>query len=149
MRGMFAFVIILAFMAIIDLWGSNQLLAALISQDTARHFHPNQEIDLVANALNSRFMQWGAVGVMLSLFVWLVTRHIPYQESRRDAERREERMAFLEALKIRDEHYLGALSDLREGVEVHSSLHHESKEHLTTAINLLTIEVKQLTHAKS
>ena len=145
MRGILFFTAILIFMAVVDFWQSSKLLASMRLAETANTFADSRpEIDLVEQALNSRYMQWGAVGVMLSLFVWIVTRHLPNQERRRDAERREERQAFLETLKNRDAQYLGALSEIRNSVEQHSERHHVAKENITNALNILITEVRQM-----
>ncbi len=79
---------------------------------------------------------------MLALFTWIITKQQPNQEKRREAERREERVAFLTSLEKRDTLYLESLSELRRSVESHSERHHEAKERLTVAVNNLTNEVK-------
>ena len=156
MRGIFLCSAILGGMAILDFWYSNQLLASVKIVESAHTFaDTGKEIDLVEQALNSRYMQWGAVGVMLMLFVWIIMKHLPNQERRRDAERREEREAFLETLKARDTQYLetfktrdtqylGALSEIRLSVEHHVARNQEGKEKVTAALNELALEVRQM-----
>ena len=76
-------------------------------------------------------------------FVWLITRLLPAQEKRREAERREEREAFLSSLKERDGQYLGTLADIRRSVEAHSDRHQQSKEMLSVAVQELTSEMRK------
>jgi flagellar biosynthesis/type III secretory pathway M-ring protein FliF/YscJ len=144
MRGIFLCSAILGGMALIDLWFSSKLLGAVKFAGTVQTLADSgNEIDLVEQALNSRYMQWGAVGVMLMLFVWIIMKHLPNQERRRDAERSEEREAFLESLKTRDVQYLGALSEIRKSVENHVDRNHSANNQLTIALNDLTREIRQ------
>lgn len=112
------------------------------------------EVDMVEQALNSRYMQWGAVGVMLALFVWLITRHIPNQEKRRDAERKadreanaeerqKERTAFLVAIEKRDQMYLGTLAEIRRSVETHAQNNQAAKEKLSDSVHELAVEIRE------
>jgi hypothetical protein len=98
MRGIIVGSLMLVGLAITDAYFSSRLLAsAKIESVTHSHMRMDAirglarnitdsatlaaaEVDMVEQALNSRYMQWGAVGVMLALFVWLITRHIPNQE---------------------------------------------------------------------
>lgn len=157
MRGIVVCTCLLASLAIADAHFSSQLLAS-VKADAIRNdpsvFHyvakltsantvAASDVDMVEQALNSRYMQWGAVGVMLMLFVWIITRHQPSQERRRDAERKEEREAFLSSLKDRDSQYLGTLAEIRRSVEKHSDQHHMAKENLSNAVNQLTAEIRK------
>lgn len=148
-RGMIFGTLVLVGLAITDLWFSSRLLAQAQSNSERNHSvvltataETEDSVQLVEQALNSRYMQWGAVGVMLGLFTWIITKQQPNQEKRREAERREERAAFLTSLEKRDSLYLESLSELRRSVESHSERHHEAKERLTVAVNNLTNEVK-------
>jgi chloramphenicol 3-O-phosphotransferase len=109
---------------------------------------------MVEQALNSRYMQWGAVGVMLALFVWLITRHIPNQEKRREEERKaeresnaeerkQEREVFLAAIKDRDQMYLGTLGEIRRSVETHAQNHQKAKETLSNSVHELALEIRE------
>ena len=161
MRGIAFYAIILGLLAVTDAYFSMQLLAAA-KADAIAHQLPQAfavedltqrlanastlaatEVDMVEQALNSRYMQWGAVGVMLGLFVWLITRLLPAQEKRREAERREEREAFLSSLKERDGQYLGTLAEIRRSVEEHSDRHQQAKETLSVAVQELTSEIRK------
>jgi hypothetical protein len=158
-RGIVLGTIVLVGLAVIDLWFSSRLLAHVHSSadrfDTVQlaSFANDDSVQLVEQALNSRYMQWGAVGVMMALFTWLITKHQPNQEKRREAERKEEREAysverkeereaFLLAISGRDTLYLGTLSELRRTVEEHSDRHQQAKELLAVAMNNLASEVK-------
>lgn len=168
MRGIAVCATILAALAITDAHFSSQLLASVkadaIRNDaslfsyaaklTSANTIAASEVDMVEQALNSRYMQWGAVGVMLMLFVWIVMRHQPAQERQRDVERKEERESFLSSLrerdsqylsslKDRDSQYLGTLADIRRSVEKHSDQHHVAKENLSNAVNQLTAEIRK------
>ncbi len=110
MRGMVFGTILLLGLAMTDLWFSSRLLAhlnshvsriepAMLAATAAEE--KEDSVQLVEQALNSRYMQWGAVGVMLALFTWIITKQQPNQEKRREAERREERVAFLTSLEKR------------------------------------------------
>ncbi len=159
MRALCVFALILAAMAIIDLHYSNRLIADLAtnasysgtSQMFAHLFSQaveEQPVDdhLIENALNSRYMQWGAVGVMLMLFTWIITRHLPAQDQRRDqvikevVERsdelaRETRDTFLESLRERDNQYLSCLKEIRQSSERQSDRAFEQKDKLAEAFN--------------
>jgi len=172
MRGIAFYAIILGLLAVTDAYFSIQLLAAA-KADAIAHQLPQAfavedltqrlanastlaatEVDMVEQALNSRYMQWGAVGVMLALFVWMITRLLPAQEKRRDAERKadreanaeerqQERTAFLAAIEKRDQMYLGTLSDIRRSVETHAENNQKAKEQLSTSVHELTLEIRE------
>lgn len=134
MKGIILGTIALVGLAVTDLWFSSRLLAQVhasvdrVGPRMLANVAADDSVQLVEQALNSRYMQWGAVGVMLGLFVWLITRHLPNQERRRECERKaereafslerkEEREAFLAALANRDAVYLGTLSELHRATE--------------------------------
>lgn len=145
MRGISICSGMLLLMAITDFWFSSRLLAGVRTVNLYRGLaeaSTASNVDLVEQALNARYMQWGAVGVMLMLFVWIITKHFPNLEKRRDAERREEREAFLKTLQNRDSMYLTALSEIRQSVEAHSDRHNTSKDTLSSAVHELTLEIR-------
>jgi hypothetical protein len=174
MRGIVVFALMFVGLAVTDAYFSSRLLASAkteamnhsrmrfdsihsITSDIADALAvapAATEVDMVEQALNSRYMQWGAVGVMLMLFVWLITRHIPNQEKRREAERKAEREAyttertaernaFLAAIEKRDGMYLGTLSDIRRSVETHAENNQKAKEHLSNSVHELTMEIRE------
>lgn len=156
MRGIVFGGLMLGGLAVADFWFSSRLLAqvyASSAQFSGTVATETESVEIVEKALNSRYMQWGAVGVMLGLFVWLITRHLPNQERSREterkvereayaAERRQDRDVFLSSLEKRDHFYLETLAEIRRSVESHAAHHQESKERLTAAVNTLTSEVK-------
>lgn len=101
-----------------------------------------ESIHLVESALNSRYMQWGAVGVMLMLFCWLLTKHLPNQEKRRSEESAQIRESFIKSIEKRDEQYLTALSEIRRSVETHVERVIEAKDRQTEAFHELAGEVR-------
>lgn len=172
MRGIAFCAILLVGLAITDAYFSSQLLAsAKIESLTHSHMRMDAihglasnfadattlataEVDMVEQALNSRYMQWGAVGVMLGLFVWVITRHLPNQEKRRDAERvaerqaytqerAKERQAFLTAIENRDKMYLGTLAEIRRSVEAHAASNQAAKETLSNSVHELALEIRE------
>jgi flagellar biosynthesis/type III secretory pathway M-ring protein FliF/YscJ len=101
-----------------------------------------ESVHMVEAALNSRYMQWGAVGVMLALFCWIVTKQQPNQEKRRAEESAQIRDSFLKSIEKRDEQYLAALSEIRKSVESHVERVIEAKDRQTEAFHELAGEVR-------
>lgn len=159
---------ILCAMAVVDLYFSARLKAELhqVSMNSLHSFEPDlaesgrffpvsaaptfatmqaeqqESIHIVESALNSRYMQWGAVGVMLALFCWLITKHLPNQEKRRGEESAQIRDSFLKSIEKRDEQYLTALAEIRRSVETHVERVIEAKDRQTDAFHELAGEVR-------
>lgn len=142
--------VLLSLMAVADWYFSQQLKAEVRNAVRVHDFVPmvaspaaiqdtESDIHMVEQALNSRYMQWGAVGVMLMLFVWIVMKHAPAQERRRDAERKEEREAYLASLQQRDEIYLEQIREIRGSVETHTRDVIASKDRLAGALQDLRV----------
>ena len=100
------------------------------------------EIALVDAALNARYMQWGAVGVMMAMFVWNETKRQPARDRRFSEESREVRESFLKSLETRDRQYLDAMSEIRRSVETHVDRVIQAKERQTEAFHELADEVR-------
>ncbi len=98
--------------------------------------------DLVESALNSRYMQWGAVGVMLLLFVWIITKHLPNQDRLRAKEAEQIRASFLKSIEKRDEQYLTELAAIRHSVESHVQRVIDAKEKQAEALHDLASEIR-------
>lgn len=161
MRGITVFAAMLIMLAIADTWFSMRLLAAVRADSNLQvDVHhgltsmiaeklasttaiASNEVDMVEQALNSRYMQWGAVGVMIAMYVWETMRNQPAREQQRNAERKEEREEWINSLKERDTQYLGAITDIRRSVEVHSNMHQQAKETLSVAVQELTSEIRK------
>jgi flagellar biosynthesis/type III secretory pathway M-ring protein FliF/YscJ len=152
-------------MAVVDLYFSAMLKAEfrdvvtpVLADDAGGQFIPvsamspaiavmqaaeaEESIHMVESALNSRYMQWGAVGVMLMLFCWIVTKQQPNQERRRAEESAQIRDSFLKSIEKRDEQYLTALSEIRKSVELHVERVIDAKERQTEAFHELAGEVR-------
>lgn len=97
---------------------------------------------LVDAALNSRYMQWGAVGVMMAMFVWNETKRQPARDKRAAEERKEYTDAYLKSLETRDSQYLSALDGIRNSVEHHVQRFIESKDKQTEAFHELAGEIR-------
>lgn len=124
--------------------GEVSRLANHIGGQLAAQTEAEESVQLVESALNSRYMQWGAVGVMLGLFVWLITRHLPNQERMRKEESDEVRGSFLRSIDMRDQYYLGELRDIRKSVETHVDKLHEAKDRQANALNELASTIRLL-----
>lgn len=97
---------------------------------------------LVDAALNSRYMQWGAVGVMMAMFVWNETKRQPARDRRAAEERKEYTDAYLKSLETRDNQYLSALDGIRNSVERHVQQFIEAKDRQTEAFHELVGEIR-------
>lgn len=124
--------------------GEVSRLANHIGGQLAAQTEAEESVQLVESALNSRYMQWGAVGVMLGLFVWLITRHLPNQERMRKEESDEVRGSFLRSIDMRDQYYIGELRDIRKSVETHVDKLHEAKDRQANALNELASTIRIL-----
>lgn len=100
------------------------------------------ETALVDAALNSRYMQWGAVGVMMLMFVWNETKRQPARDRQAAAERKEYTDAYLRSLETRDNQYLSALDGIRSSVERHVQQFIEAKDRQTEAFHELVGEIR-------
>lgn len=143
MRGVFGVAILLAIMACADLWFSSTLIASMHKAEHVTQLaSQSTDIDTVEQALNSRYMQWGAVGVMISLFVWIITVHQPRQERQRDTERKSTMETFIAATERKDENFLTALNDIRRSVETHVEKNHTGHDKLSDCVHELTLELR-------
>lgn len=142
MRCVFGVAILLGLMACVDVWFSSRLIASMHHAELTGLAAQTAEIDTVEQALNSRYMQWGAVGVMIGLFVWIITVLQPRQERTRDAERQASMETFLRTIEKRDTMYLGSLNDIRRSVEDHVERNHASHDNLSACVNALTLELR-------
>lgn len=97
---------------------------------------------LVDAALNSRYMQWGAVGVMMAMFVWNETKRQPARDRRAAEERKEYTDAFLKTLETHDNRHLSTLEGIRISVEQHVQRFIESKDKHTEALHELAGEIR-------
>ena len=102
----------------------------------------SSDIALVDAALNARYMQWGAVGVMMAMFVWNETKRQPARDKRFSEERKEDREAYLKSLETRDTQYLSALDGIRASVEHHVQRFIEAKDKQTEAFHELAGEIR-------
>lgn len=100
------------------------------------------DVALVDAALNARYMQWGAVGVMMAMFVWNETKRQPARDKRFSEERREDQNAYLKSLETRDTQYLTALDGIRQSVERHVQQFIEAKDRQTEAFHDLVGEIR-------
>jgi|LakMenEpi03Aug12_release.lakeMendotaPanAssembly.Ray.scaffolds.fasta_scaffold1087065_2 hypothetical protein len=107
---------------------------------------PNQSVSpdslLVDAALNSRYMQWGAVGVMMAMFVWNETKRQPARDRKAAEERKEYTEAFLRTLEKHDSQHLSTLEGIRVSVEHHVQRFIESKDKHTEALHELASEIR-------
>lgn len=101
-------------------------------------------VQLVESALNSRYMQWGAVGVMLGLFCWLITKHLPNQDKMRREEMESVRDSFLESIKHKDEYFIREIRDIRKSVESHVEKLADAKDKQAAALSELAQAVNQV-----
>lgn len=152
-RAIFFVCVLMGIMAVADLYFSLSMKA--MAHDLS-HMHTDHMTapmlaveaeashDLVADALNSRYMQWGAVGVMLGLFVWLITCHLPRQDKLRREESDLIRGSFLESIHKRDAYFLEDIRDIRVCVEAHTERLLDAKEKQAEALTKVAMAVDNL-----
>jgi len=113
----------------------------------------DQDFELVDRALNSRFMQWGAVGVMMMLVLYIIVYRDPRQAREREAayaarEASEQacikvlQKEYLDSLRERDTRYLESIGRFQSTVDKLSDRHHDGQEKVLVAITTLTEKLK-------
>ena len=110
-------------------------------------------VSLVDAALNSRYMQWGAVGLIMLQLIYQKIIVDPRQEIAREAAinrivdvfsmtLKERDSVFTETLRQHDDQYVLMISEIRQSAERHTDRVVESKEKMAASFSELSAVIR-------